>query len=235
MGGWGKWLRAPGTRVRGKERVALFQGASGRPAGLAGRRHGQPGGPQAWLHFPGEASQPAFDVAGRADEIVLQFGLGQTTIARPPQAMRPDQLTLGAFNGIAVFHALLEWFGALLLPARLQRRVVFAHHQTAVFMGGLEALRPQGTRRASGGVPFKTIRNFARRRRRQAAARGARRARRTGGLALLDADLEGCGGEMAVAVMGGSRGRAKQVGRATGGGKQFRLGGKIGQTHAATL
>ena len=51
-------------------------------------------------------SEPAFDVARRSDELVLQIQLGLAAIARPAQSVRPKQLALRAFNPVAHLHAL---------------------------------------------------------------------------------------------------------------------------------
>ena len=70
-------------------------------------------------HFPSDAAKPSFEVTGCRDEVVLEFGLGQSAIASPPQTMSPHQFTLGSLNCVAVFHPLFELLGLLFLPAPL--------------------------------------------------------------------------------------------------------------------
>src|SRR6266542_1170696 len=67
------------------------------------------------LEFPGLSPQPPFHIAGCPNKIVLQFHFGQAAVARVAQAVRPDQFALRAFNGITVFHALLESWRPLFL------------------------------------------------------------------------------------------------------------------------
>ena len=54
------------------------------------------------LEFPDLPPNPAFHIAGRPNEVVLQFHLGQAAIARPTQTVRPHQLARRPFNGMAV-------------------------------------------------------------------------------------------------------------------------------------
>src|SRR5437762_3674745 len=81
------------------------------------------------LDFPSLPPQPPLHIARGANEVVLQFHFGQTAIARPAQAVRPDQFALRAFDGIAMFHPHFEGVGLLLLAPALQQGVVLADHQ----------------------------------------------------------------------------------------------------------
>ena len=146
----------------------------------------------------------------RDDPVVLKFDFSQTAVTRSAQAMSPNQLALRAFNGVAVAHPLLEWLGLLLRSARLQHRMMFPDHQTAVRVVGLDAGLAQGTRRASGRVPFKPIGHSTRGLLLQTAALGVRMSRGTSRLSSLHRDLEGLAGKTAVIVVGGAGCRTDQ-------------------------
>ncbi|MDA1277160.1 MAG: hypothetical protein O2960_24365 [Verrucomicrobia bacterium] len=75
----------------------------------------------------------------------MQFHLGQTPEARAPQAMAADQFALRAFNGIAMFHALLKGVGLLLKSPRLQMGVMLAHGQCPMRLVFAQTLTAQRT------------------------------------------------------------------------------------------
>src|SRR5438552_10832543 len=111
------------------------------------RCHGLP-------HFPGLPPQPSLHIAGRSNKIILQPHFGQPPVTRPPQSVTSDQLALGPFNAIAMFHPLLERLGLLLLPPSLQGAVMFAHHHRAVrlvFTQTFTLRRCPGCRLGCGG------------------------------------------------------------------------------------
>ena len=84
------------------------------------------------LNFPCRPPNPALHVAGCSNKVVLQFHLGQAAIARVAQTVRPDQFALRALDSIAMFHALFESLGVLLLAAGLQRAVMLPDCQGAM-------------------------------------------------------------------------------------------------------
>jgi len=139
--------------------------------------------------FPRLAANPAFDIAGRSNEVVLQLRLGQATITRPAQAVCPHQLTLRAFDRVAMFHALLEGRGLLLLPSSLQHGVIFAHDQRAMPLPFSHTL---STPRAvlTLGAELKTAAHLARGLLDQATALGTGFSGRTNRLAFLHIDLK---------------------------------------------
>jgi hypothetical protein len=47
-----------------------------------------------------QQSQPALDVAGGADELVLQIDFGFASVTRPAQSMSAHQLALSRFDPI---------------------------------------------------------------------------------------------------------------------------------------
>ena len=102
------------------------------------------------LEFPGLPPNPSLHIAGRTNEVVLQFHLGQAAIARVAQAMSPDQLALRAFDGVAMFHALLESVGLLLLAPGLQHGVMLSHQHRAVSLTLGDALSAQRASRDTG-------------------------------------------------------------------------------------
>ena len=59
------------------------------------------------------------------------------------QAVGWHQFALGAFNGIAMFHPLLESWCLLLVATRLQGGVVLADYQRAMSLAFAQTLRPQ--------------------------------------------------------------------------------------------
>src|SRR5580693_3391437 len=86
--------------------------------GRACRRH------RTLANLPTHMRQPAFDVACRADQIILQPHFGQAPVAGATQPVAADQFALRAFDGIALAHALFELLGLLFPPPLLQVLVV---------------------------------------------------------------------------------------------------------------
>src|ERR1035437_4749014 len=82
--------------------------------------------------------------------------------------------------------------------------MMFPDHQTAVRMVGFDAAWAQGTRRASGRVPFKPIGHSTRGLLRQTAALGVRMSGGTNRLSSLHRNLEGLAGKTTVIVVGGA-------------------------------
>ena len=113
------------------------------------------------MQFPGGAAKPAFYIARRAAEVILELCFGQAPIASPPQTGSADQFALCAFDSIAVFHPLFERFGFLFPSSLLQNRRLLAHRQRTVLLIGFNALLAPRALGASLGAPFKPIRNSA--------------------------------------------------------------------------
>ena len=86
------------------------------------------------LHLPLQASDPAFDITSGANQIVLERDFLQPPVAGAPQAMGASQFAVGAFNGVALLHLLLERLGLHLPPPGLQWRVVLADDQASVLL-----------------------------------------------------------------------------------------------------
>ena len=59
-----------------RSRAAPAESSEGRRAARLDR--------QLLLQFPGGAAEPTFYVAGRTDEVILEFRFGQAPIASPP-------------------------------------------------------------------------------------------------------------------------------------------------------
>src|SRR5260370_41872938 len=93
--------------------------------------------------LPGFQPNPPLHIASRANEIILQLHFAQAAIARVAQAVRPDQFAVRAFDGITMFHALLESRSCLFLPPALQEGMVFADHQGAMPLVLAQALATQ--------------------------------------------------------------------------------------------
>ena len=97
------------------------------------------------LDFPGLLPKPPLHVAGRSAKVALQFHFGQAPEARAPQAVAPDQFALRAFDGVAMFHALLESVGWLFLAPRLQMGVMFTRGQRPMSLVLAQTLTAQQT------------------------------------------------------------------------------------------
>ena len=91
------------------------------------------------LHFPLQAPNPAFGVAGSADQIVLKRDFLQAPVAGAPQSMSARQFAGGAFNGVVLLNLLLKSLRLHLPPPRLQWRVVLADDQSPVLLPGWNA------------------------------------------------------------------------------------------------
>src|SRR5438876_2118402 len=163
-----------------------------------------------WRQLPRFATDPSFHVAGRARKIILQPNLGQTSITRPPNPVRSHQLALRAFDPVAMFHLLSKALCLLFPPSRLQRLVVFAHHNAPMLLLRPDSALPQRTIRAMR-TPFKSIGYFAGGLFFQTAALSVFLARRTNGLALLHVNVEVFGGIATAVVIWGRSGRADQA------------------------
>ena len=124
------------------------------------------------------------------------------------QTVSSNQLALGALDRVAMAHLLFERLGLLFLAALLKDGVMGADHQGAVFMLLFNTLGAQGAGRAGRGLPFKSIRDSARRLFLQRTALGIFLSSRTKRLALLDGYLELLAAESPVIVLGGGRSRA---------------------------
>ena len=79
---------------------------------------------QTLANLPTLMRHPAFDVARRADQVVLQAHLRQAPVAGLTQPVATDQFALRAFDGVALMHALFECIGLLVPPPLLQVFVV---------------------------------------------------------------------------------------------------------------
>ena len=77
---------------------------------------------------------PAFDVARRADQVVLQAHLRQAPVAGLTQPVATDQFALRAFDGVALMHGLFERIGLLFPPPPLQVFVVLTHVERSVIL-----------------------------------------------------------------------------------------------------
>ena len=95
------------------------------------------------LDFPLQASDPAFDVAGRANQVVLERDFFQPSVTGAPQSVGAGQFAVGAFNGVALFHLLLKSLRLHLAPTRLQRRVMLADDQGPMLLPVGHALGSQ--------------------------------------------------------------------------------------------
>jgi hypothetical protein len=84
--------------------------------------------PLALFHFPLQASDSTFDVASRANQIILERDFLQTPVAGAPQSVASAQFAVGAFNAMALLHLLLKCSGLHLVSPGLERGVVLAHH-----------------------------------------------------------------------------------------------------------
>ena len=78
-----------------------------------------------FLDFPTHEVNPAFHIAGRSNEIVLQGHLLQSSIPGSTHSMGSDQLAVGAFDAVASLHPLPKGFGLHLLSSGLEHSVVF--------------------------------------------------------------------------------------------------------------
>ena len=146
--------------------------------------------------MPLKSFDPAFGVAGRADQIVLQPHFGFSTVARIFQSMRAHQFAVGSFDGVAAFGLFPERFGLLFHPARLQRVVMLSNQERPVFLFLAQAALAQRAGRAKTISPFKAIGDPATLG--QAAALGVLLAGRADGFALGDINGEVFAGKALV-------------------------------------
>jgi hypothetical protein len=119
-----------------------FRKLIGRSPALAGRRYrrARKGLTGRLFAQPDQAANPPLDVAGCPDQIILEPHFAQASIPRPPQTVRSHQFALGAFDGIARFHFLFKFFGALFVSPRLQSRMMLAHHHGPMALVFAQAL-----------------------------------------------------------------------------------------------
>src|SRR3569623_325973 len=115
------------------------------------------------FQLPSQAAEPPLYIAGRGDEIVLEFGFCQSSIPGVAQTVSPNQLALGALDRVAMAHLHFKRVGFLLLAALLEDGVVGADNQGAVFMLRLDTLSAQQAGRADRALPFKAVRHSTRR------------------------------------------------------------------------
>src|SRR5215469_3248982 len=118
------------------------------------------------------------------------------------QAVGSHQFALGAFNGIAMFHPLLEGRCLLLLPTRLQGGVVLAHDQRAMLLAFAQTLR---TQRAvvTLSTELESVANIAGGRLHQTATLGVNLSGRTDCVPLFDLNLELCSNEATILLWSG--------------------------------
>ena len=103
--------------------------------------------------------------------------------------MPTRQFTQGAFDGVALMHALLKGLSALFDATLLQKLVVFADNERAMLLAGRHALRPQGAGLTTTVAPFETVEDLDAARllaEFQPAAVAARVARRAAGTPVSD-------------------------------------------------
>ena len=99
-------------------RVSLLVGR-----GLGGRRRGRHRPPQ----IPDFPAHPAFDVTGGPGEVVLESHFRQAPIARPTQAMYPNQRALGSLNGVTAVENRKDWVEKSGRLIGYGRKVVLLH------------------------------------------------------------------------------------------------------------
>jgi hypothetical protein len=74
--------------------------------------------------------------------------------------MPTRQFTERAFDGIALMHLQLKGFGALFEPTLLQKLVVFAHNERAMFLAWGNAPISKGAALAVALTPLETVGDF---------------------------------------------------------------------------
>src|SRR5258708_5721874 len=162
------------------------------------------------LQCPEDAAGPPLDVAGSADEKVLQAHLGLAAVAGLPQSVSAFELADRPFDAAAVLVLLLEGLGLLFLAAGLHQTVVLAHFQPAMGLIGLQTLGPQRALRTMGG-PLKAVFDPAALFVLHPAALGVGPTGRTHRPALLHPNLEGLHRETAPAQRWGTLGGANEL------------------------
>ena len=124
--------------------------------------------------------------------------------------MAPYQFTVGAFDGVVLFHPLLKGFDLHFQPAPLSPSMVLAHHQGSMLLPSGNTLSPP---RAIVTVraPFKAVADLARLLFFETAALSAQLAGRTERSTLFDFDLKGIGLEGRSARLSWRLGWAQQL------------------------